>query len=129
MTFDASNVHGVPPGESYSEFAIALALCGLLQIPVGPLELLVGPKAGYTFVHAERRTLGSTDEFRGNGLVAGIDSGAFVPVSPATSLGVVLSLELRTTQHICQKTTGVETCTSNNANWAELVGVSAAALF
>jgi hypothetical protein len=130
MTFDVSNVHGVAPGDSFREWTFALAICSLFQIPVGPLEFLTGPKAGYAFGRAERRMMGVTEQDRSTALLVGLDAGVFMPVSPQTSLGVLLSLEFRFPQHVCRKTTGVEICDPYaGSEAAKIVGLSAGALF
>ena len=130
MTFDLSNVHGVPPGDSFREWTFALAICSLFQIPVGPLEFLTGPKAGYAFSRAEWRRMGVTENDRATSLLVGLDAGVFMPVSPQTSVGVLLSLELRYLQHVCRKTTGVEVCDPySQSDATKIVGLSAGALF
>jgi len=126
VILDLSNVHGVPPGDSFREWTFALAICSLFQIPVGPLEFLTGPKAGYAFSRAEWRRMGVTENDRATSLLVGLDAGVFMPVSPQTSVGVLLSLELRYLQHVCRKTTGVEVCDPySQSDATKIVGLSA----
>jgi hypothetical protein len=130
MTVDVSNVRAPAPGDSVREWAFDLSICSLFQLPAGPLELLLGPKAGYYQVHNETRRMGVTGTLRGTGFSVGINTGVFLPVSPATSVGVLLSFELRMNERVCEKTTGIEVCTSaSDATAAKVIGVSGAALF
>ena len=53
LTFDFSNVHGVPANTNFSEFLFDFTFSPLVQIPVGPVEVVLGPKAGLFITHSE----------------------------------------------------------------------------
>ena len=131
LAFDVSNVHDLAPGDSFREWTFTLAICPLFLLPVGPLEILTGPKTGYYFVRGEQQVMNFSQQLRGTGLELGLDAGVFLPVSPKTSLGVLFSFELRMPMQACQRTGGVEICDnqSRNADAIKVLGASAAAVF
>ena len=114
------------------EYAIDGAVAPLFQLPAGPVEIVLGPKLGFFVV------LDSSDPATGvgtsttqNGIVFGVNAGVFVPVSAATSMGVLLAFELRRLYEVCYNDAdGNEYCMSvTGSNFVGLVGLTAAVLF
>ena len=128
VTVDVSNV--ASSGSGFREYAVALAFTPLLQIPARPLEIVVGPKAGLFVMDTEITTMGFTISASQQGVLFGIDTGVFLPVSATTSMGVMLAFELRRANDPCVGISQGGLCTSGNANGlASIVGMTAAVLF
>ena len=128
LTVDVSNV-GIA-GSGFREYSIAFAFAPLLQIPARLLEIVVGPKVGLFVLNTEF----SSGDVRGRdhqpGVVFGIDTGVFLPVSPTTSMGVLLAFELRRANNVCQNTFEGGLCASGAASsLASIVGLTVAVLF
>jgi hypothetical protein len=100
VMFNVSNVNGAQSGTG--EYALNIALAPLLQIPAGPVEIVLGPKFGlFVVLDSNDRGAGIGTSTTQNGYVAGVNAGIFLPVSAATSMGVLLALELRRLYEIC----------------------------
>ena len=113
------------------EYAIDLAVAPLFQMPAGPVEIVLGPKLGLFVVDSENPVTGIGTSTTQNGIVVGVNTGVFVPVSAATSMGVMLAFELRRTYEVCYNDSiGSEYCMSaSGSDFAGLLGLTAAALF
>jgi hypothetical protein len=128
VTVDVSNVASA--GSGFQEYSIALAFAPMLQLPARPLEIVVGPKVGLFVLNTELTsgdvTAGSTQR----GVLFGIDTGVFLPVSATTSLGVLLAFEFRRANDVCQYTFEAGLCASGAASGlASIVGLTVALLF
>ena len=127
LSFDKGNA-SVPSGIGYSEWAVDLAFSPLAQIPVGPVEIVLGPKLGIFVTQTEVSQSGFETKADTDGWIAGANGGLFVPVSPTTSLGLLVSFESKWTQQACARVNGgVEMCTSVGS--AKVLGVSLGAIF
>ena len=130
LTFDFSRVHGVPSNSSFSEFLFDIAFSPLFQVPLGSVEVVVGPKAGLFVTHAEITDQNFTTTGEATGLVIGVNAGLFMPVSPQTSLGVLLSFELKEVENSCVTLSGEgSVCSSSSSASPTVIGLTAAALF
>ena len=99
LTFNLSNVNGVLSG--FREYSIDLAVAPLFQLPAGSVEIVLGPKLGIFVVDSENPATGVGTSTTQNGIIVGVSAGVFVPVSAATSMGVLLAFELRRTYEVC----------------------------
>ena len=72
--------------------------------------------------------MGPAEQQRASGFVVGLNAGVFVPVWANTSVGGLLSYDIRNTQHACRQATGLEMCTSVTT-YDRLFGLSLGALF
>ena len=97
--------------------------------------MVLGPKIGLFLSRAELKDPTFTESIDGTGFAAGINAGLFLPVTPATSLGVLGFFEIKELENACVNVTdqsGFQTgiCDSTpNAPTSTVVGLSAAALF
>jgi hypothetical protein len=133
MSFDISNVARPPSGiTDYSEWTLDLAFSPMFQVPAGSVEFALGPKFGI-FVLENHGTDagGAMASGQLSGYLVGINVGLFVPLSPQTSLGVLLSYEQKWADHACVRVGGVaEQCgTVTGSHTAEILGLTGAALF
>ena len=97
----------------FREYSIDLAVAPLFQLPAGSVEFVLGPKLGFFVVDSENPATGVGTSTTQNGIVLGVNTGIFVPVSAATSMGVLLAFELRKTDEVCYNDSiGNEYCTS-----------------
>jgi hypothetical protein len=132
MTFDVSNIDTAPMAPSSSEYAFDFAFSPMGHFLAGPVELVVGPKLGVFWVHAEvhSATTYTSETHQGTGILGGLTVGTFMAVSTTTSLGVLLSAEVRKIEHACNVNVGeIALCNLSRDDAAKLVGVTAAALF
>ena len=93
---------------------------------------MLGPKFGlFVVLDSNDRGAGIGTSTTQNGYVAGVNAGIFLPVSAATSMGVLLALELRRLYEICTTDSiGTEFCTSaTGSNFVGLLGLTGAVLF
>ena len=129
LILDITNTHATATGAAFSQWWFTVAVGPLFQLPLGPIELVAGPKAGYFMSGAEARpTMGPTEHQRASGFALGLNAGVFVPIWANTSVGALLSYEVRNTQQTCRQTTGPEFCTSVTS-YDRLFGMSVGALF
>jgi len=126
LSVNLSNVHGIPSGTTFSEQAYALALSPLFEFPAGPIEIALGPKLGVLAVQTKASGSGAAVSRDQSGFVAGVNAGFFVPATPQTSFGVLLSFELFWADHQCEDTACPLIA---GANSAKVVGLTGAALF
>jgi hypothetical protein len=137
LTFDVSNIdEPTPPpplvSSSSSEFAFDFAFSPMLHFPAGPADFVLGPKLGVFWVHTDVRTDGSysSTSHQGTGILGGLTVGTFMAVSPNTSLGVLVSGELRAVEHACDVNAGeVALCDLARDSAAKILGLTAAAMF
>jgi len=131
LTFDVSNVDSPPSMTGVSEWAFDFAFSPMVHLPAGPAELLLGPKLGVFWVRGTINNSSYLNETRqGTGLVGGINAGAFMHVSASTSIGVLLSFELRKIEHACNVNPDeIALCSLARDTSAKVVGLTAAALF
>ena len=129
LTFNFSNVSGEV--SNFREYSVDLAVAPLFQMPAGPIEIAVGPKLGFFIIDTENPAAGVGTSFSQNGIVMGVNTGIFVPVSATTSMGALLAFELRRTYQVCYNDSiGNESCMSvSGADFVSLVGLTAAVLF
>jgi len=130
LSFDASRRGDVPAGVDYREWALGLTFSPMVQIPAGSVELVLGPKLGLFFINGEQSQAGYTAESSATGYIAGVNSGLFVPVTPTTSLGVLVSFGVMWFENACTRLSGgSEFCQSVSSSTAKILGLTAAALF
>jgi len=133
LTFDISNIDRAPGAPtSSSEFAFDFAFSPLIHIPIGPAEILLGPKLGVFWVSTDihQDTSYASQSHQGTGILGGITAGTFMAVSSTVSLGVLLSGELRKIEHACTVNAGeVALCDLARDGSAAIIGLTAAAIF
>jgi hypothetical protein len=132
LTFDIANIDNPPATPSSSEFAFDFAFSPLVHIPIGPAEIVLGPKLGVFWVSTDVHPAGGYDSesHQGTGILGGITAGTFMAVSSNVSLGVLLSGELRKMEHACAVSTGeVALCDLARDKSASVIGLTAAAIF
>jgi hypothetical protein len=92
LTYDVSNVSG--PITLEQERFFRGSVSPLVHVDARGLELNIGPKVGL-YSRRSRYDAGGADlEVTGSGYTTGLNAGAFVPVSPQVSLGLLLSFEV-----------------------------------
>jgi hypothetical protein len=129
MTIDVSNRNDVPSGTDYQEWNLNVAFSPLLQIPAGGVELVFGPKLGLFFLNIEQSDSGSTAEVDVTGWLAGLNAGLLFPVSPTTSLGLLVSYQLLWAESACVRSGSAEFCDSVSSDAAEVLALSGAVIF
>jgi hypothetical protein len=129
VTVDISNISGAPSG--FREYSISLAFAPLLQVPVRLLEIVVAPKVGVFHLDTALATTGGTAGYTQQGVVFGMAAGVFLPVSPTTSMGVLLAFDLRNGSNAVCATSFVQGgCASGAASGlASVIGATAGVLF
>jgi hypothetical protein len=134
LTVDVSNIDG-PAGSFLGsarirEYSVALAFAPLLQVPARPLEIVVGPKAGLFVMDTEITSGGVSAATSQQGMLFGIDTGVFLPVSATTSMGVLLTFEFRKPNDGCTAFSQSGVCSAGSTSGlASIVGLTAAVLF
>ena len=94
------------------------------------MEIVLGPKLGLFVIEMEETQPGGTVEGSVTGWLAGVNTGLFVPVSPTTSLGLLVSFGFMWADQVCVRASGLgEICNSVDSNAAKILGLTAAALF
>ena len=130
LTFDASNRDDVPSGTDYREWTFNLTFSPMVQIPAGPVEIVLGPKLGLFVIEMEQTQPGDSVESSVTGWLAGVNAGLFVPVSPTTSLGLLVSYGFMWADQVCTRASGLgEICGSVDSDAAKVLGLTGAALF
>jgi len=126
VRFDITNPGDLPAGTDVSEFAYSATFSPLFQLPTGGAEFVLGPKVGAVSVSQKFSDATTSFQTSGFGFVLGGNAGVFVPVSPATSLGVLLSFELAKVGVVC----GGGSCNStSDVPISKVLGLTASALF
>ena len=99
--------------------------------PPGRSRSCSDPSSGSSSSTAQNPATGVGTSTTQNGIVVGVNTGVFVPVSAATSMGVLLAFELRRTYEVCYNDAiGGEYCMSvTGSDFVSLVGLTAAVLF
>jgi hypothetical protein len=127
VTFDYSNVSGLPPPMMVREWVLDFVVSPLFRPPPrGSLELVLGPKAGL-FVSESTADAGLK-----YGYVLGVNVGFFMPVSRTTSLGLLLSFGWKHMLGGCATVGGgsVSSCgIARESRFASVFGLTAAAMF
>ncbi|HEY7374808.1 MAG TPA: hypothetical protein VIF57_21770 [Polyangia bacterium] len=131
LSINRSNVHGQPSTSRFEETNVVFAFSPLFQLPAGPVELALGPKLGIFVIETSLSDPTVALDQNMEGYVLGANLGLFFPVSPRTSLGVLLSYDLLFADRACQTITNAgETCSSvSDSNSFRMLGLTAAALF
>jgi hypothetical protein len=130
LSVDIVNANNIPAGTDFSEYFIDFAFSPLFQIPAGSVEVVIGPKAGLFIGRGRQRDATSDLSLEATGLVFGANAGLFFPVSPTTSLGVLVSWETKDIENTCVRSAGqFETCSSVSSPTQQIVGLTAGALF
>jgi hypothetical protein len=129
-TYDRSNVSIQGASDlSYTthEWVLDTVFSPLFRLPAGSLELVLGPKFGLFIISSQT----PTSMAQVLGYTLGANVGLFMPVSPATSFGALLSLGLRQAIQQCPTLAGTSvSCGAVNTDgFAQVVGLSAAAMF
>jgi hypothetical protein len=138
LTIDVSDIpHG---SQEASEYYLDLAFSPLAHLVWGPVELVAGPKVG--FFRSKTSVSSSNAGVSGEssslwGIAAGLNAGAFVPVSGVVEIGGLLSVEARDAREYCVTPSGgAQTCTTQEVyqsttvlHTATVVGATIAALF
>ena len=128
VTFDYSNVSGLPAPLMVREWVLDFVVSPLFRPPPRLLELVLGPKAG---LFVSESTAGAGLKY---GYVLGVNAGFFRPVARATSLGLLLSFEWKHTLGGCATVGGgsVSSCgiaQESRSHFASVFGLTAAAMF
>ncbi len=126
VTFDYSNVSGLPAPLMVREWVLDFVVSPLFRVPTRSLELVLGPKAGL-FVSES-----TADAGRKYGYVLGVNAGFFMPVSRTTSLGLLLSLGWKHTLGGCAIVGGgsITSCgIARDSGFASVLGLTAGAMF
>ena len=127
VTFDYSNVGGVPAPLAFREWVLDFVISPLFRVPAGSLELVLGPRAGL-FVSDTSMTVND----RKWGFVLGVNAGLFMPVSPTTSFGVLLSFGSKRAMNDCAAIAGdFVSCgvAGTSIGYANVFGLAGAAMF
>jgi hypothetical protein len=116
---------------NFSEWGVDYAFTMMFQFPAGRAELVLGPKAGRFIVETSLRESGTKIDQEVTGFLAGLNAGLFIPATPRTSLGVLLSYEFWWAVHACRSAAGdSDACSSvHDAPTVKVLGLTAAALF
>ena len=123
---DLTNPGDLPAGTKISELTFSGCFSPLVQIHDENIEFVLGPKIGGFLVQQRISNGLGNSAADGLGLLIGLNFGMFYPVSPATSVGVLLSLELAKLTTVCADSV----CDMNvDAPASEILGLTAAALF
>jgi hypothetical protein len=134
LTFDYSNVASnvAVPAPTFREWVLDFVVSPLFRLPPsGSAELVLGPKAGL-FVSE------STPSFaRKWGFVLGVNMGLFMPISPTTSFGLLLSFGWKHTLGGCADIGGaaiggadlVSCGIARESRFAQVFGLTGAAMF
>ncbi len=129
LTYDVSNVSG--PITLEQERFFRGSVSPLVHVDARGLELGIGPKVGI-YSRRSRYDAGGADlEITGSGYSTGINAGAFVPVSPQVSIGVLLSFEVMWARPDCYATafgSPVQPCGSTT-DVGKLLGLTGGLLF
>lgn len=116
VTLDFLNFGG---GGDVSGMEVDLALSPFVHLPAGNVELVFGPKLGAWF-GADRTSVGSGDanvttKDSLRGWLAGVNAGAFLPLTGSVAIGGLLSFAVRSPTNVCTTTNiGAEACQGNN---------------
>ena len=131
VKMDLTNASNVPSGTSFSEYALDFTFSPLFQLPAGSVEVVIGPKVGLFISRAHQTDAASDLSIELTGLVLGGNAGLFVPVTPATSLGVLISLELKDVSSGCVRDSNqTQFCDSAlSSTTMKVVGLTGVALF
>jgi hypothetical protein len=129
VTFDLVNVDA-PAGVDVWEYIVQLAFSPLFHFATPGADFVLGPKAGGWAGFAHISGYGESVDITARGWLVGFNAGAFFPVNPSTSLGVLLSyVSLQTTQAcVDQGGTYGEQCQDSNGD-VNILGLHFAALF
>lgn len=117
-----------PLGTDIIQFMGDLAFSPLFHAPLGPVELIVGPKLGlfYLYNHADLPFLGSVTT-TANGWTYGLNLGVMIPLSRAVSGGLLLAYQIRNPSEVCLSMNDDEVCGDGDS--AGILAVNAALLF
>jgi hypothetical protein len=133
LSVDFSNLR--TPDESFHERTIHAAFNPMIQLPAGRTELVFGAKLGVYFLHSERPVIvppvgdaGVPAVSNMNGYIAGLEAGVFVPVTPRTSAGLLLSFDLIGVNRGCLEASGSE-CGPPLAQNPKVLGITGGVLF
>jgi hypothetical protein len=128
---DVVNPKNVPSGEDVTAWQLHVALSPLLHAQTGPIEIVLGPKLGFFFLHEDiSGSLGSGSESI-HGWLYGANLGAFAAANAKVSIGGLLSFDFEKATEACFTVSGqAEMCSSSGLdNTAKVLGVALAALF
>ena len=117
LRLDITNPSDIPPGTDFTEVVFAFTFSPLFQIPAGAVEIVVGPKLGAFVLYAEQSDAGGSASADVTGLVAGANLGVFVPVSPTTSLGVLISYDLEEAEKVYDEHKGAKEVEVSETGW------------
>jgi hypothetical protein len=131
LSVNRSNVHGLPSTTRFEETNVVFAFSPLFHLPAGAVELALGPKLGIFVIERSVSDTGASLHLNVDGYALGANLGFFIPVSPLTSLGVLVSYDLLFADQACQTVaSAAETCGSaSDSNSFRVLGLTAAALF
>jgi hypothetical protein len=131
LTLDIDNPKNTTPGANAGEAEFDLALSPLFHLPIGNMELVVGPKLGFYADSLTESGGGATATFTNTGWVAGVNAGAFASLSGGTSIGALVSFVSRKATEACASGTGVpEQCSTDISGPSyKALGITGAILF
>jgi hypothetical protein len=120
------------PASGASAFGVEVMVAAspLYHVPIGKLELVVGPKLGYWVGFAESTLGDRTTDARVDGVALGGNLGLFGPITRAISIGGLAALDVRTVRETCATIMGEpQACTGGSAVASDnLISLSVAVL-
>jgi hypothetical protein len=131
LTVDTRTAH---PSDTprFNEILFEVAFSPLFRLPLEPVDLVLGVKAGLFGIGANNPSATDGDYEPTRGAVVGARAGLFAPVSRRVSLGGMLSFELRRAVRSCDPALGAPSCNSsvgNNSTNVKAVGLTGGVLF
>jgi hypothetical protein len=128
LTYDVSNVSG--PVTLEQERFLRASVSPLIHVDARGMELGIGPKVGL-YSRSSRYDAGGADlELTDSGYSTGINAGAFVPMSPQVSIGLLLSFEVMWARPTCfADSLLVEQQCGSTTDAGKLLGLTGALLF
>jgi hypothetical protein len=138
VSLDISNLqYPNGPGVSQSEWTGWIAPSILFQFHRGRFELAYGPKIGLFMRRATEHdsTISQTADDQLTGYMIGINGGVFLALSPRTSVGLLLSLDLLFPKTFCETVASPiynpaqQRCTQAAVESPRVFGLTGAALF
>jgi hypothetical protein len=94
LLFDLENISNVPPGASESAYFVQFAAAPLFHLQASPTaEIVMGPKLGLFVEHASLSGYGLDVSGNAEGLLVGVNLGAFFRISDALSLGGLINFD------------------------------------
>lgn len=106
-----------------------LAFSPLIHLPLGKLEVVVGPKLGFSRGSGKRYPdvqVGENDQTL-SAIVFGLNAGLFVPVGGGAMIGGLLNVQSRAVTEYCARYQGIETCSQPDES-LNVIALSVAAL-